>query len=225
MPTFLNNINWFEKIGLFLFALFLYSNIVSFIRYRKTTFNLGKGKIPGCLEDFPVHTTLPEAYLKSKDKVKQFTDLLITGQQGELKLSQDDINNLYTKGIILNKYTAGRYLYYQIKDNIILERLIEGPLFLSPKSYRMRIKEISFSSNNLERYSRIIEEYGRKMNEEKQIFSFYTSTLILFIFGGLRSPDCTFYKHEETVEYQKAMILLEKIKNIEIDDDYLILRT
>ena len=206
----LNNLNLLEKIGLFCFVLLAYSNIISLIRYRRTTFNLNKGKAADCLENFPIHTTSPDAYLKSKNKVEQFTDLLLTGQQAELHLSQDDINSLYTKGIILNKYAPGTYLYYQIKDNLILERLIEGPLYLAPQVYRTRVKKISFSHQKPERCSRIIEEYGRIMNEKRQKFSLYTFTLILFILGGLRYPDGTFYGYQETVEYQKATSLIKK---------------
>lgn len=225
MLDFLNNFSWLEKTGFFLFAYFLYSNIVSFARYRKTTFNLNNGKIPNCLESFPVYTTSPDAYLESKNKVEKFKDLALAGQKTELQLSQNDLNNLYTKGITLNKSSPGRYLYYQIQDNVILERLIEGPLFMAPKTYRTRVREISFSNQKLNGYIRVIEEYGREMNEEKQEFPFFTSTLVLFTFGGLRSPDSTFYKHEETVEYQRAMVLLEKIKSVEISSGHLILRT
>lgn len=225
MLNFLNNFSWLEKIGFFLFAYFLYSNIISFVRYRKTTFNLNNGNIPNCLENFPVHKTSPDAYLKSKSKVERFKDLALAGQKNKLQLSQNDLNNLYTKGITLNKSSPGRYLYYQIQDNVILEKLIEGFLFMAPKTYRTRVREVSFSSQESNGYIRVIEEYGRKMNEKKQEFPFYTSTLLLFTFGGLRSPDSTFYKHKETVEYQRAMALLEKIKSVEISNENLIFRT
>ena len=110
MLNFLNVFSWIEKIGFFLFVLFLYSNIMGFIRYRKTMFDLDRGKMSSHLELFPVHNASPDAYLNSKNKVESFENLAFTERKTELKLSQDDINNLYTKGITLNKYTPGRYL-------------------------------------------------------------------------------------------------------------------
>lgn len=224
MLTLLNNLSWLEKIGLFLFAYFLCSNIISFIRYKRTTVSLGQGKIPDCLENFPVHTTTADAYLQSKNKVERFINLALTEQQTELKLSQDDLNNLYTKGIILNKYTPGKYLYYQIQDNVILEKLIEGPWYLPPVPYRTRKTEFSFSKIDLKQFSRIIEEYGKPMKGEQQSFSLSISSLILFIFGASISPDTLPLKFRKTVEYQRAMVLLKKIKSVEVNNGHLILK-
>lgn len=226
MFVFLNNLSWLDKIGLFFAVLCVYSNIIGFIRYRLTLFNLSKGKVIKSLEEFPVHTTSPDGYLTSKKKVEEFANSLLTGQKAELSLNQEDINNLYTKGIVLNKYITGKYLYYQIQKDLIIEKLIEGPVFFffSSNPYRARTKEISFSHQKLECYRRITEEYGRKIKETKQSFPLDASVLILFILGGLRSPDGTFYGYQETVEYQKATSLIKKINSVEISNGHLILR-
>lgn len=225
MLFFINSFNWMEKIGIALFVYFIYLNIISIIRHKKIVVNINNGKIPEVVESFPVHTASFNAYLASKNKVEQFINAVLIEQHTQLKLSQDDLNNLYTKGINLNKHAPGRYLYYQIKDSFIIEKLIEGPLYIPPNPYRSRKTEFSFSNNELKQFSRIIEEYEKPIKGKLESFPLSISSLILFILGASNCPDKLPLKFNKTVEYQRAMILLEKIKSIEVDSGYLILRT
>ena len=221
----INSFNWLENIGIALFIYFICLNIISIIKHKKIVVDINNGKIPEIVENFPVHNTSSNAYLASKNKVEQFINSALIGQHTELKLTQDDLNNLYTKGINLNKYTPGRYLYYQIKDNFVIEKLIEGPLYIPPNPYRSRKTEFSFSNSELKQHSRIIEEYEKPIKGSLETFPLSISSLILFILGASNSPDKLPLKFNKTVEYQRAMILLEKIKSIEVDSGYLILRT
>ena len=92
-------------------------------------YNLNQDNIPPIIRDFPDYDTSPSAYLETKNRLENFLSLTLTGQEVELKLSENDINNLYTKGIILNKHEQGNYLYYSIKENSILKTKIEWPFF------------------------------------------------------------------------------------------------
>ncbi len=51
------------------------------------------------------------------------------------------------------------------------------------------------------------------------------SSLILFIFGASRSPAFLSHQYDESVDYQRAITVIEKLKSIEISDNFLILKS
>lgn len=215
MLNFIGSLGLVDKISLFLIILASLMIAFSVVISRKIISDIKKGKIPDTLRNFPVHKTNSKKYLETKNKVNHFLDLLATDHQNiELKLNEADLNNLYSKGIIIDKYQPGRYFYYSIQEDYILEKMIEWPLFLVPKPYQTREKIIYF--NNLKQYDKV-------ENEEFATLSLSKSALILFIFGASRSPALLSYKFDETVEYQRAITLIEKLKKVEISDYFLVL--
>ena len=189
-------------------------------------YNLNKGNIPPIIKDFPDYDTSPSAYLETKNRLENFLSLALTEQKVELTLSENDINNLYTKGINLNKHEPGKYLYYSIQENSILETKIEWPFFLDSKPCHRRKKIIEFSSKQGEllENSRVIERYNQPVNDSLISKSLDSSPFILFILGVSDKPSYLPFKYTQTVEYKRAITLLEKIKTIEIKNSYLVIK-
>jgi hypothetical protein len=189
--------------------------VFSFIINKKVTIDVNKGNPPETLKNFPVHQASPEQYLETKNKVNHFIDLLATDNKNiELSLNENDLNNLYSKGITIDIYQPGRYFYYSIQEDYILEKTIEWPLFLVPKPYNTRKKIIYFDR---------LKQHKKVGKEEFSTIPLSKFALILFIFGASRSPALLSYKFDETVEYQRALTLIGQLKKIEISNHFLIL--
>lgn len=225
MNNISETINIVEIIGVLLFVTFVYSNFISLIKARETDSTYNSKSIPDFLMDFPNHDTSNEAYLKVKNKIERFINLVLSDRPAMIEISEQEINDLHTKGIAINKKNPGKHLYYKISNSSIIEYLVEFPVKLSKKTYRKRIKERIYLKDDLNEYTRIIEENNLKLAEKLQPLSLKKSTLLLFIFNGLRSPDSVFYKFKETLEYQKAASIIEKIDSIEISNNTLIIRS
>lgn len=221
-----------KNIFLFLVILLFLPSIINIFRLILTTFsyqevmnNLYDGKLAEAIEDFPVHETSLDAYLKSKYKIDSFIDFLSQNQSAELILSQEELNDFYTKGKTINKYVPGTYIYYQINEGKIVEISIEGPSNLPPNPYFTKTREIYFSSNSLEEYFVITEENGKKINDRSLSYSLEKSSLICFIMGIIDFPDRFPFKFKKSNEYQKGLVLLNKLKNIEINNNSLVLKS
>lgn len=117
-------------------------------------------------------------------------------------------------------------MYYCIKEDCILEREFEWSLDLFAiviKPCRERTKTIYF--DRLTQYDAVVEGFGkRSFDKTSPVASLSSSTLIFFLLGGLKSPEF-FLRFEETIEYKKAIVLLEKLKSIEVSNGYLILKS
>jgi len=220
-----------KNIFLFLIILLFLPSIINIFRlilttisYREVNNDLKNGKLTEAIENFPVHKTSLDAYVKSKDKIDNFIELLSKDKSTELILSQKELNDLCRKGKIVNKYISGKYVYYEIKENKIVENLIEGPFILPPNPYFTRTKEIYFSANKLEQYFKIIEENGKKINYQTPPHSL-DSPLILFILGVSETPDKFPFKFRKSSEHLKGLVLLNKLKNVEIKNNNLVLKS
>ena len=164
-PIFLpKNVFLFLVILLFLPSIInIFRLILTSILYREVKNGLNNGKLTETIEDFPIHKTSLDAYLKSKYKVDNFIELLSKDQSAELILSQEELNDLCTKGEIVNKYIPGKHVYYQIKENKVVENVIEGPSVLPPNPYFTRTKEIYFSAMNQSSISRLLKKMAKKL--------------------------------------------------------------
>jgi len=215
MLDFLVSISLIDKISLCLIIIASLMIAFSFVINKKVATDVNKGNPPETLKHFPVHKASPGQYLETKNKVNHFIDLLATDHKNiELKLNEADLNNLYSKGITIDIYQPGRYFYYSIQEDYILEKMIEWPLFLVPKPYNVRERIIHFNH---------LIQNDKVMNEKFATLPLSKSSLILFIFGASRSPAFLSYKFDETVEYQRAITLIEKLKNVVISNYFLIL--
>lgn len=106
--------------------LFLAAN---FLYIRKITEDIKSGNsIPQALAEFPIHETSQQKYLTTRKKIEDFSIAALDNQATTLSLNASDINNIYTKGINLDKFTPGKFFYYQIQDNLIIETRLIGHL-------------------------------------------------------------------------------------------------
>ena len=119
-----------KNVFLFLAILLFLPSIINVFRlllvtisYQKVNNDLKNGKLAEAIENFPVHKTSLDAYLKSKSKVDSFICLLSKDKQTGLSLSQEELNDLCSQGETVNKYIPGKYVYYQIKENKVVENL------------------------------------------------------------------------------------------------------
>ncbi|NET89919.1 MAG: hypothetical protein F6K45_17795 [Kamptonema sp. SIO1D9] len=222
MLNLLENLSIDDKLGLFSILCILSILVFSGTINRKIIFDVRQGKIPEALRNFPVHQTHPDSYLETKSKLSHFLDLLAADNKNiELQLNENDLNNLYTKGIQINKYQPGRYFYYSIQEKYIRELMFEYPVILSLQSYRTREKIIYFEGLN-QRNQLIFD--SKMIKEVVSTIPFSKSSLILFIFGASKCPALLSYDFDKTIEYQQAMILIEKLKSVEINNHYLIFK-
>ncbi|MBZ8180919.1 hypothetical protein [Oscillatoria salina] len=216
MLNLLENLSIDDKLGLFSILCILSILVFSGTINRKIIFDVRQGKIPEALRNFPVHQTHPDSYLETKSKLSHFLDLLAADNKNiELQLNENDLNNLYTKGIQINKYQPGRYFYYTLQEKSICELMFEYPVILSLQSYITRKRIIYFEG---------LKQYDKVMDEKFASLPLSKSSLILFIFGASKCPAFLSYDFDKTIEYQQAMILIDKLKSIEINDYSLILK-
>ena len=225
MNNITEGMNIIEIIGGVLFITFVCSNIISIIKARKITSNHDGETISEFLIDFPDHNSSEKAYVEAKNKIERFITLVLSSKPAKIELNEQEINDLHTKGTGINKNSLGKHLYYKISDENVIEYLLEYPVILSSKTYRKRIKERVYFKSNRNEYTRIIEENGSTFNAKLQPISFEQSSLLLFIFNGLKSPDSFFHKCEETSDYQKAMSIVEQINSIEINNKTMVIKS
>jgi hypothetical protein len=218
--------NLFEKIsGVWILAV-LCIGLIRLLKVRRMYFEIkNQSKIPQALLNFKTHNASPLFYSETKNRVENFINSSLQDEIVEIILNEDDINSLYTKGISLNKYKPGTYLYFEFQENLILEKLVEWPNFFGPNGCRTRIRSISFDLENgkLVTKTKILEEYGRVMNEVEDSFSLSGSPLILFILGASHTPlfpsSLLFDTNSaQTIEYQRALKILEKLKNVKVEN-------
>ncbi len=217
--------NWFDNITTVISLLgFGYIAYQLFSMHRMES-SIIKGKnIPPNLNDFPIHQSSLTEYENSKRKIEVFKNSVLRENfDAQIILDENDINNIYTQGITLNKLIPGKYLFYKIKDSLILEKSIQWPSPGSPKNICFRISEIQFKiDETIEKpiaLYKVVEERGIKFHNEASLRSLNQSSLILFIFGGSEQPDSL--KKSATVEYQKALAVIEQIQSIKINNGYI----
>jgi hypothetical protein len=229
-----------SKMSLFHKFLFLVTapiillSLIQYFNYRKIILDVEKGRIPKKLAEFPTHMTSKSSYNRVKNKTRVFIDLVLEDQKTKLILNEDEINTLYSKGISLNKYLPGHYFYYEIKNNLVVEKSIAWPYF-SIKGYKYQTKNIYFEFD-----STIQEKYpdvNTNIQEKNELFDgslmephdikipISYSPLISFVLDGSSSSALLFPSDTKTVEYQRFLNVLEKLKKIEVQEGSLILET
>lgn len=200
--------------------------LASYLVVQKKRADIRKGKIPKILQQFPMHTSSQEEYTKTRLKIENFSSYCLEYQQSILKLNQSEINTIYTQGINLNKYKPGKYFYYEIQNDKIIEYMIRWPA--SGPAFTLcyfEKKEIWYSSHGkvLEHQNLLGTQENSLTREEIQLPIQY-SALILFIFGGSKSPE-GFTDFSKTVQYQKAEKILERLKKVEVKNGILIIES
>ncbi|MDC0831957.1 hypothetical protein POG22_02885 [Geitlerinema sp. CS-897] len=200
--------------------------LVSYLVIQKKQSDIKKGKIPKVLQQFPTHTSSQEEYTKTRLKIENFSSYCLEHQQSILQLNQSEINTVYTQGINLNKYKPGKYFYYEIQNDRIMEYMIRWPAFGPAFTLcYFEKKEIWYSSQGkvLEHQNLLGTQENSLTKKEIQLPIQY-SALIVFIFGGSISPD-GFTDFSKTVQYQKAEKILKRLKKIEVKNGILIIES
>lgn len=177
--------------------------------------------IPQTLVDFPIHNGFLSEYEISKQKVEEFKFAVLAGDENiQLSLSQVDINNLYTQGMTLNKYIPGNYLFYTIEGNFVVEDSIRWPDPGSPNAIWSRRSLLSFTfsedDGKLVMRNKVITERELSFDSKPSVYSLKNSSLILFIFDGSKEPNRRV--ETTTVEFQKALSVIERIRYINLEN-------
>lgn len=207
-------------------------------------------KLTGRLDNLPVHPTSSEDYFNSRQKVDQFIKQTLNDEKAELILSSSDLNNLYLKGIPVNKYCVvqtvpillnfriNRYLYFEIEDEGILETTISYPSFYGKEGVFTRTDMFRFykESSQLMIERKTIETNDRdlkKFYDGNYNFIFYTvdfplikSNLLFFIFDAIPSPDRNImFSIKNDASYKNIISLIEKIDDIHICENCMVIRS
>jgi len=194
--------------------------------YSEKKSDIKKGKIPKILQQFPTHTSSQEEYTRIKSKIEKFSSCCLDDKQSILQLNQSEINTVYTQGIDLNKYKPGKYFYFEIQRDKIIEHIIEWPA-LGPAFTLCYFekKEIWYSSQGkVIEHQNYLESQESSLSKEEIRLPIQYSALIVFIFGGSISPD-DFADFSNTVQNQKAEKILERLKKVEVKDGILIIES
>ena len=200
--------------------------LITYFNFSKISSSVQTGKYPQFIIDFPICETTHNHYLRTKGKVDVFSNLAIENQEAELKLNEFEINTLYTKGIVVNKYLPGRYYYYCLKSDSIIRKMLVWPSF-NLSGYQLWSRRIKFAKKNdcLKEVSLGLEGFPKPKEEDAMTVDISRAPLVLFIFGISISPICYITSGIEPNEYEKVVSIISKLKDIEIKDGFLILRT
>lgn len=200
--------------------------LTSYLIVQKKKLDVKKGNIPLKLRQFPMHRSSPEEYARTRLKIDEFSSLCLNNKQSKLKLNQAEINDIYTQGVCLEKYKPGRYIYYEIQDDKIIENMIEWPAFGPAFTLcYFEKKEIWFSSQKkIVEHLNILEVQEKSLPKDEVQRPIQRSALIVFIFDGSISPD-GFTDFSKTVQYQKAEKILKRLKKIEVKNGFLIIES
>jgi|GEM_PF-4405039 len=200
-------------------ALFLFQYLGGW----KIILDVNKGKPPRKLKDFPSIETSEVDYKQVQYKIRSFCDSALKNKTIELSLNEFEINTLAVKGSLLNKYIPGEYFYYQIKEDSIIEKMIIWP-FLSAKGYKYRERWIYFvTKTQLWERTQVFD--GTLMEPYEKTLPISYSSLIVFVLGGSKTSASLTLNAKQTVKYQQALNIIEKLRNVEIKQGFLILET
>lgn len=115
--------------------------------------------LPIRLSSFPVHDTSTVAYIASFAKVETFMNQVIELGSAELWLNSDDINNIYLKGVSVNKYRinpqslfyplvvpkyANDLFYFELQNHTLVRRRIRYPTLEGKDGINSETLEIMF---------------------------------------------------------------------------------
>jgi hypothetical protein len=227
-----------EKISLaFLVLLFIYISS-RFISIKNELSQIKKGyKIPKQMLDFPIHQSSQNDYLKSKLKIEEFLSAAVENKEFNLVLDQNDINNLFWKGLNIDRSNPGSYFYYSIESTCIIEKFIQWPSWFTLASVYTETSEISFDDSKQPPSSVFKDSVGvpsanyRKTEEEGRVLdllsrnypiSYLSLFVCIFDYGYLRLS--RYIPNTESTEYKRVMLAMRNIDLIKIENETLIIQ-
>lgn len=146
-----------------LISIYLLANARNFYSNYVLRKALSRGeRPPDRLANLPRHHTSPADFFRSKKKTNRFVDKVLRGQEAELLLDSDDINNIYLRGSTVNYYIvsipavpfiksryANEYFYFWIDADSILYKKITYPSFEGRDGVQTFTRQLSFSRDGL----------------------------------------------------------------------------
>ena len=195
-------------------------------------------KQPKNLLEFPVHKSTQDGYLDSKLKIESFLSAAAEKHKFNLSLDQNDLNNLFCKGLNIDKSVPGSYFYYSIKDTHIVEHCIQWPSWFTLSSVYTETSHISFENSKnypnsafedsvgmpSANYTKI-EEEGRELGILTRNYPINHLSLFvcIFDFGYLRLS--RYVPNFESPEYKRAVMAMRNIDFIRIQNGNLIIQS
>ena len=200
--------------------------LITYLNFSKIASSVKTGKFPQFIIDFPICEATHSHYLRTKGKVDVFSNLAIDNQEAELKLNEFEINTLHTKGVTVNKYLPGRYYYYCLQSDSIIRKDLVWPS-LNLIGYQLWSIRIKFAKKNdcLKEVSLGLEGFPKPKEKDALTVNISRAPLVLLIFGISISPICYISSRIEPNEYERVVSIISKLKEIEIKDGFLIMRT
>jgi hypothetical protein len=202
--------------------------------------------LPDRLEDFPIHPTSFNEYLRAWEKVEFFKQETLKGNSCELSLSSNDINHIYLKGVPMDKYRINSfykldpftfkysnvYFHFHLSDNSLIERKVEYcsiPCIGMPDGIITETSEIKFrmSNGSIHEDIKIIEYNGRERKSNKkwsdnELTSYAeTSTTLGFILTG----DLEFFVSEDKVHRKLISKIISRIEAVQLSSEFILFRS
>lgn len=191
-------------------------------KFRKTFQNIVEGQnIPQTLADFPVYVTNYEEYRVVRKRVESFVKSVEYGQNAELKLAENDINCLRTKGVTPNKSGSNALSmpeYYEIKGNEIYENAANFMPFNSDCYESSKSKIIFITDDGALLESKLVIQKNYKPVDQEQHIPIPKPLV------HSKLLDCIF-RLDKTLEWQESMgLVLSKLSAVEVIEEKLVLR-
>ena len=184
--------------------------------------------VPRRLEEFSLTTYSSSFCDSSISKMNSFIDSLGNNLSCTISLNEDELNSLILKSKTYDKYIPGRYVYYKVDENSIIESFLSWPNFSSPDACLTSKKKLNFKTKHELKTIEIKElEHNGFTNFDSYSFEATKSVLLLIVFNGLSyipsfdTNISTYYGQEEDVE--NARSLVEKLSEIKIINNSLVL--
>lgn len=191
---------------------------------QKISYNIYKGKIPNFIKNFPIYISSEEEVNETMGKIIRFLESLPNSLESKLEINQNDLNNLYTRGEAIIMLMPGRYVYYEIQDNNIIQRSILWPS-VTLKGYSSQTDSITFflEDNKLFQRRIVLEQDDKKFNDEVFVLATCSVVLLLIFSLGICKGDNTLLDRE-TTEYKNFETIINSIKNIKIENNTLVIQ-
>ena len=216
----MNDFFWvvFGLLGLYALWSFL-EYYIGILRIEQNLF------VPEAFSSFQNPSVLSEDFLQTQEKVDAFKSFLKKNKSCKLRITEQDLNNLQTKGIQPDKSIPGIYYMFKISGSLIVEDCLHWPSIPGVWSCDRRFRTFQFSSENSEVRigGQILEQYGRDIRDTVSWQSLANSTLMQLILGNLSRPYHYILLGTEDKEYKEINDLLLKIDSIKIEENAIII--
>jgi hypothetical protein len=184
--------------------------------------------IPNRFKKFILKKYPEDLYYSTKLKVDYFISQIESDNNCEIILNEDELNCLCSKGVNLNKYDPGYYIYYTLSENLVLENFMKWPDFSAPDACRTITKKLTFDMNSEVRKINVCEFEGNGYaKNDLASDSIENSILLLLIFGGLKSVPRLYSQvsiyYGESPETERGRYLIRKLSDIKIKDNLILL--